>query len=96
MASGVPGEVPGRAELISMWVAPEARRRGVARAVISAIAAWATGSFDVLGLTVMPDNVDARTVYERNGFVLSDEPGPTLPDGRHELVMVRDLTERRS
>ncbi|MBE7162540.1 MAG: GNAT family N-acetyltransferase [Williamsia herbipolensis] len=97
MASGVPAETPGRAELISMWVAPAARGRGVARTVITAIAGWAVRSgFDVLALTVMPDNDGARTAYERNGFVRAHEPGPVLPDGRHEIAMTRDLRAERT
>ena len=68
MASGVPGE-GDHAELISMWVDPAARGRGVADALIDAVARWAveTGA-DVLELAVMPDNARARRTYARLGF----------------------------
>jgi ribosomal protein S18 acetylase RimI-like enzyme len=94
MATGIPtAEKGGRATLISMWVAPTARGRGVAPALITAIARWAADAgAAALALSVMPDNDVARRVYERNGFHLSAEPGELLPDGRRELVMVRDLT----
>lgn len=97
MASGVPAEAAGRAELISMWVDPAARGRGVASALIDEVVAWAIRArFDVLGLSVMPDNARAVAVYERNGFALTDESGELLPDGRRELVMKRDLRNART
>lgn len=86
-----------RAELISMWVDPVVRGRGVATALITAIARWAASSgAATLTLSVMPDNVAARLTYERNGFTVSSEPGDLLPDGRRELVMHRDLGSGRT
>ncbi|MFJ4295790.1 GNAT family N-acetyltransferase [Curtobacterium sp. NPDC089689] len=96
MASGVPdADDPHRAELISMWVQPVARRRGVARLLIDAVADWAAecGSHELV-LSVMPDNRDAQETYARTGFSVTDEPGDVLPDGRRELVVRRDLEER--
>ncbi|TFD34130.1 GNAT family N-acetyltransferase [Cryobacterium cryoconiti] len=98
MATGIPcTDAASRAELISMWVDPAVRSRGVASALITAIARWAasTGA-TTLVLSVMPDNVAARRTYERNGFVVSDEPGDLLPSGRRELVMLRDLSPERT
>jgi ribosomal protein S18 acetylase RimI-like enzyme len=97
MATGIPDKDTGsRAELISMWVNPALRGRGVAAALITAIARWAASAgAATLTLSVMPDNVAARRTYERNGFTVSHEPGDLLPDGRHELVMLRDLTSSR-
>ena len=62
--------VDGHAELISMWVAPEARRRGTGRALIERVVEWAAGR--PLSLRVMDGNVPAVTAYERQGFVLQD------------------------
>lgn len=96
MASGVPVE-GDRAELISMWVDPAARGQGVAGALIDALVRWAAGAGrTVLALAVMPDNARARRVYERAGFVALDEPGDVLPDGRHEVLMRRDLRADRT
>jgi len=96
MASGAPTD-DDRAELISMWVAPAVRGRGVAGLLIEAIARWAaqTGTTE-LELSVMPDNDTARRTYERNGFTVADVLGDRLPDGRHEVVMRRDLTADRT
>lgn len=98
MATGVPHEDnDSRAELISMWVHPAVRGRGVASVLITAIASWAAGTgAATLTLSVMPDNVAARRTYERNGFTVSHEPGDLLADDRRELVMLRELGAERS
>ena len=93
MVTGVPcTDRESCAELISMWVDPAVRGRGVATALITAIARWAasTGA-STLALSVMPDNAAARRVYERNGFSVSGEPGDPLTGGPMELVMLRTL-----
>ncbi|MDI3213765.1 GNAT family N-acetyltransferase [Arthrobacter sp. AL12] len=93
IAAGTPDEDNGsRAQLISMWVDPAVRGRGVATALITAIARWAASiGATTLALSVMPENVTARRTYERNGFTVSHEPGDVLSGGRRELVMLRDL-----
>lgn len=68
MASGTLEDGP--AELISMWVAPFARGRGVGSALIDAIAEWAaTVRPGELRLQVVEGNAPAIRLYERNGFV---------------------------
>ena len=62
--------VDGDAELISMWVAPEARRRGIGRALIDRVVEWSAGRR--LSLRVMDGNEPAISAYERHGFVLQD------------------------
>lgn len=97
-ASGVPDpDDPARVELISMWVDPDARGRGVAGVLIEAVARWAAeqGGHD-LELSVMPDNARARRTYERAGFTATDTLGDMLPDGRRETVMRRALTPERT
>lgn len=97
MVSGVTGEDPGTAGLISMWVDPATRGRGIAAALIRAVATWAAGTgAHHLELSVAPDNTAARRTYERCGFTAVDEPGDALPDGRREVVMRRDLTAERT
>jgi GNAT superfamily N-acetyltransferase len=63
-------EEDGPAELISMWVAPFARGRGVGGALIAAVAEWAAvvrpGE---LLLQVVDGNEHAIRLYEKNGFV---------------------------
>lgn len=71
-----PGEQPELALLISMWVAPEARRSGVGAALVDAVIAWARGrGFARLQLEVNDDNAPAIALYARKGFVQS---GPSV------------------
>ncbi|MDF2093696.1 GNAT family N-acetyltransferase [Knoellia sp. 3-2P3] len=56
-------------ELISMWVAPEARGHGVARQLINAVVGWAAGQGRSTYLMVRSDNTWAKRSYERAGFV---------------------------
>lgn len=91
MATGIPAG-DGMAEMISMWVDPGFRGRGLASTLIGRIARWAEESgFSELRLAVRPDNATAQSVYRCNGFVVSDEPGDELPDGRREIIMLRSL-----
>ncbi|MFB6892760.1 GNAT family N-acetyltransferase [Kitasatospora sp. NPDC056327] len=92
MATGAPGD--GYAELLSMWVGPDARGRGVGARLIGEVARWAAErGFPVLRLAVMPRNPHAIALYERAGFTDTGEPGDPLPDGTgHEVLMARPLS----
>ncbi len=93
MATGVPEG--GHAELISMWVGPKARGRGVGARLIAEIEGWAARQgFAALRLAVMPHNAHAIALYERLGFTDTGEPGDLLPDGvSRELVLAKPLSE---
>ncbi|PNP50034.1 hypothetical protein THARTR1_09257 [Trichoderma harzianum] len=96
MATGVPTG-NGGAEIISMWVDPNFRGRGLASSLIGKIASWAVQSgFIELRLAVRPDNATARLVYQHNSFIISDEPGDEIPDGRREIIMVRNLKDSQA
>ena len=60
-------------ELNAMWVAPEARRRGAARALVEAVAAWALeiGASELL-LEVTQTSRAAQALYRELGFVELD------------------------
>ena len=104
MVTGTPAaDRSGSAELISLWVDPASRHRGVATLLITAIARWSadTGATSLV-LSVMPENVGARRTYERNGFTVTgpathDESHAAgqLPGDNRELVMLRDLSAER-
>lgn len=103
MGTGAPAErAPGQpevvAEVLSMWVAPAARGRGVGDAVLASVETWARSrGFTRLRLDVAPDNPAATALYERNGFVPTDEEGDLMPDGvRRETVMVKRLDRQVS
>lgn len=67
--------------LFSMWVTPEARGRGVGRALVEAVAEWgaAWGAQRVV-LWVYGANHGAQRFYERLGFTLMPE-GPDAESG---------------
>jgi len=82
-----------RAELVSLWVRPRARGRGVAKALIAAVAGWATSrNVRFMHLWVTESNIDARKLYERCGFSLTGEIQP-LPSNLkiNEIGMIRPL-----
>jgi ribosomal protein S18 acetylase RimI-like enzyme len=60
--------VDGAAQLTSMWVAPEARRRGIGRALIERVVEWSADR--PLSLRVIDGNQAAIRAYEQQGFVL--------------------------
>ena len=70
-------------ELISMWVAPEARGAGLGRALVDSVIGWAWGRR--LRLRVMDGNGDAVSLYAACGFVLDD----VAPDHEGCRVMRR-------
>ncbi len=57
------------AEMLSVWVAPNARRLGVGQALVAYAQAWARArSVDALVVGVYADNHDAVAFYRRVGF----------------------------
>ena len=97
MASGIPAEdSAGAAELISMWVSPAARGRGVADRLVRAVEDWAgQAGAGVLTLAVTEGNASAIALYRRCGFAETGELGDLMPDGvRRERVMAKTLTTR--
>jgi ribosomal protein S18 acetylase RimI-like enzyme len=89
MASGIPGDELGTAELISMWVAPQARGQHVGDQLIATIEAWVVASaIDDFRLTVKADNTQAIRLYERHGF---EFPAGGQIDEDGELPMTKRL-----
>lgn len=83
MASGVPTARRDTAELISLWVAPHARGRGVGDLLIGEVGRWAEGAVaGVLRLAVRPANHHAIALYRRHGFTLLPYPGGPSADHR--------------
>jgi ribosomal protein S18 acetylase RimI-like enzyme len=89
---------PMEAQLISMWVAPEARGRGVAQALIREMVSWADErGCERVFLFVQEANAAARRLYARAGFEPTGARAP-IGGGRtgFKLVLsarVRDLLD---
>jgi ribosomal protein S18 acetylase RimI-like enzyme len=73
-------EDAGIVNLFQMWVAPEARGRGVALALLDAAVAWARAiGARTVRLGVVCDNAAAVQLYTRTGFRNVGEPEPIRP-----------------
>ncbi|WP_434043353.1 MULTISPECIES: N-acetyltransferase family protein [Sorangium] len=82
MATGAPLE--GTYVLISMWVAPEVRGRGVGDALVEEIVRWARerGASE-LRLDVKEHNPSAISLYVRHGFI---DVGPSRESGERAMM----------
>lgn len=92
MGSGVPAQ-DGQVELISLWVAPHARGRGVGDAILAEVERWARDAgATAVRLDVAEDNKAAARLYLRHGFDWTGELGEVMADGvRRERVMAKTL-----
>jgi GNAT superfamily N-acetyltransferase len=91
LAAGL-DEEPGVAELISMWVDPSWRGRGVADELVIAVTGWAAGEgVSRVQLWVAVGNDAAERLYARHQFVRTGRVQAMYPDepARREFEMVR-------
>lgn len=81
------------AQILTVGVVPDARRRGIGRALLDALIAEAVRRGAVAAfLEVRVDNEPARTLYERDGFVeIATRPGYYDAGRVDAVVMRRDL-----
>jgi ribosomal protein S18 acetylase RimI-like enzyme len=94
MVGGVDFDQAGAADLISMWVALEARRQGIGDALVRAVLDWARDQgFEQMKLWVTEGNDPAERLYARHGFIrtgIRQHIRPNDPD-HMELEMVCTL-----
>ena len=84
--------LPGTADLVGMWVAPEARRAGVGDVLVARVVAWAAAEgVEVLRLCVTEGNDGAERLYRRHGFVRTGCAEARTRDGLAEIGMERPL-----
>jgi len=86
LARGAPHDTdPSTAFLLSMWVSPPFRRRGIGARLIQSVAGWArSAGFCRLVLDVADDNLPAIALYSRMGFTPTGETG-SLPPPRDRI-----------
>jgi ribosomal protein S18 acetylase RimI-like enzyme len=86
-------EDPITVELVSMYVRPQARGRGVGEALVATVIDWATArNAASVHLWVTETNTPARALYERCGFQLTGERQPLPSDPSiGEVAMSRPL-----
>lgn len=72
-------------ELVSMWVAPHVRNRGVGAALVDAVTAWAIETdATTVSLWVTRGNTPAETLYISKGFVTTGEVQPLPSDSSRD------------
>jgi GNAT superfamily N-acetyltransferase len=79
----------GFADLVALWVEPEARCRGLGRTLVESVVGWAAESgARRVRAWVNDTNGPARTVYRAAGFEPTGEaqPTPWNPDLRESLL----------
>src|SRR5437868_3226980 len=78
--------------LISMWVAPEARRHGVGGALVDAVIDWArSNGVQRLLLDVADHNAPAIALYAAKGFTPNGEVSTLPPPREHIREHQREL-----
>ena len=75
----------GHVELISMWVAPEARRVGLGTRLIEALVKWAAAEgYETVRLWVVEGNAAAEKAYAKSGFSRTQRRQP-VREGEPEM-----------
>ncbi len=76
-----------RVHLVSMWVAPAARRKGIGRHLIAGVVTWAhgTNATDV-ALWVTQGNAAAEELYKVSSFAPTGEVQPLPSDPRRDEI----------
>jgi GNAT superfamily N-acetyltransferase len=96
-AAGIRSQDGASAELVSMWVEPAWRGRGLGALLVSEVLAWGTAQgLAEVRLWVTEGNRQAERLYLRHGFTPTGERQPVLPEEptRFEFGMVRTLHGR--
>ncbi|MEV8374273.1 GNAT family N-acetyltransferase [Kribbella sp. NPDC056861] len=90
MASGLQSGEDGVVELVSMWIAPAGRGRGIGDQLLAKVEQTAReAGASTFQLSVADGNDRAHTLYLRSGFADTDLEGDLMPDGVHREIIMR-------
>lgn len=85
----VAGGDSNQVDLVSMWVRPDQRGKGVGDALVAAVVAWTKERGLAVWLYVVEGNLPAMSLYARHGFRATGEI-KVRSDGVRELEMAYD------
>ncbi len=92
MVSGTAADRGGTIELVSMWVAPFARGRGVGDSLVAAVLEWSRAQCATrVALDVVATNAPAVKLYRRHGFIDAGPVDCTGSGTASERRMVLEL-----
>jgi GNAT superfamily N-acetyltransferase len=95
LVAGITDAETGGPHLVSMWVDPGVRGRGVGLALVDAVKEWAAANAEELILWVADGNDSARRLYQRCGFRDTGRRQPLPSDPSiGESLMSCPLTDR--
>jgi ribosomal protein S18 acetylase RimI-like enzyme len=84
-----------KGQLVGMYVRAKSRNRGIGQQLVEAIIESARGRVELIQLAVVSDNLPARRLYSRLGFLeYGTEKKALKQDGRYydEVLMAKDLS----
>ena len=82
-------------ELVSMWVAPHVRGRGVGVLLVDAVTAWAIETnVASIALWVTRGNTPAERLYGSKGFIATEDVQPLPSDSSRDEVRMMLLLRR--
>jgi ribosomal protein S18 acetylase RimI-like enzyme len=88
-------DAKNQVELLSMWVAPWARGRGVGDGLVAAVLKWAEeNQSNHVVVRVFEDNEPAIALYRRHGFIDTGLVELSSDGHRREQVMARESAPR--
>lgn len=84
---------PGVAELVSMWVHPQARGQGIGHALVEMVLQWAKAAdHHRVHLWVTETNHPARRLYQGCGFAVTGERKPLPSHPQYAEIAMARLT----
>jgi ribosomal protein S18 acetylase RimI-like enzyme len=93
MTSATAPHPDGSVELLSMWVAPSARGRGIGDSLVNAVIEWAREQrASMVALAVFEGNERALALYRRHGFIDAGAAPGAGSGTAAERKMVRSLS----
>lgn len=85
------------ADIHTLTVVPEFRRRGIASAMLDQLEKWASSKkVSALMLEMREGNLEAEPLYEKHGYSVISRRNDYYAPGIHALIMRKELAKEES